>query len=424
MVFVPRPFLTLVGILGMTASSAVAAASIAASGSPVWMPRGRDRVRVLHLGDSHVAAEAFASAVRAFFVQRYGTGEGGLYLPDLLPRTGEAGSRFRLEGGWKVVPARSATDPETDLAGGWAESAARGATVRLAGPFSEGRILLGRQPAGGRVVVRVDGRVAAERRLAGPPGVEVIRVSSGAAGGHEIEIVAGGDGPVRFLGAVLDSSRQGALYFPVGVNGALASSLLKLPESSLFAQLQAVDPEVVILAFGTNEARTFEPEARLLSQQMATLVGRVRRALPAAFVVVVGPPDQARRTRSGGIAAVPARELVSRSFGAAARQEGALFVDLAEAMGGAGAVRAWNSERPPLVQEDLVHFTSPGYLRLARLLVGALDGRETMNRIPAAAAVPAGGVRFERDPSGRVRLTNQPSGAAPAPILGTARKTN
>ena len=426
MVFLRGRLLPFVAILGIMAGGAVLevpavfAVATATSGLPGWTPRMRERVRILHLGDSHVAAEPFASAVRAFFVQRYGAGEGGFYLPDLLARANDPGSRLRIDGSWKVVHARSAADPETDLAGGWAEATVRGASARLVGSFSEGRILLGRQPAGGRVTVRVDGRVVADRRLAGPSGVEVVKVPAG----NEVELVVGGDGPVRFLGAVLDSGRQGALYFPVGVNGALASSLLKLSERSFADQLQAVDPDVVIVAFGTNEARTFGPEARLLSEQMAALIERVRRAVPAAFVVVVGPPDQARRTRTGGIAAVPARDLVSRAFGAAARQEGALFVDLAEGMGGAGSARAWSSERPPLVQEDLVHFTSAGYLRLARLLVGALDGRETMIRIPAVAAAPVGGVRFERDSSGRIRLTNQPSGAVPAPILGTARKTN
>ena len=403
-------------VLGLLAASATA------YGLPGWTPR--PRVRILHLGDSHVAAEPFASAVRSYFVRRYGAGEGGFYLPELLPRPREAASRLRFDRAWKVVHARSATDSETDLSGGWAEATARGAKARVLGPFTEGRILLLRQPAGGTVAVRIDGRAIVERSLAGSTGVEVIRVSTGATEGREIEIVAGGDGPVRFLGAVLDSARQGAVYFPVGVNGALASFLLKIPERLLADQLQAVDPDLVILAFGTNEARTFEPEARLLSEQMATLIARVRRAVPAAFVVVVGPPDQARRTRSGRLAAVPARELVSRAFEIAARQEGALFIDLAEAMGGEGAIRAWSAARPALVQEDLVHFTSAGYLRLARLLAGAFDGRETMIRIPAAAAAPTGGVRFERDSSGRIRLTNQPSGLDAAPILGTVRKRN
>jgi lysophospholipase L1-like esterase len=381
-----------------------------------------------------VAADSFSSAIRSHFVERYGAGEGGLYLPDLPVRHDDGsnrlrldatahqrldgGSRLRFDGRWKVVPVRSATGGESGLAGGWAEAASRGATLRLAGPFAEGRILLLRQPGGGTASVRVDGRIAAERRLSGAPGLEVVSVSAAGGEGREIEVIVAGDGPVRFLGALLDSGRQGAVYYPVGVNGALASWLLKIPERLFSDQLQAVEPDLVILAFGTNEARTFDPD------QMSTLVARIRRAVPAAQVIVVGPPDQARRTRSGGVAAVPARDLVSRAFGQAARQSGALFVDLAEAMGGEGAIRAWSAERPALVQEDLVHFTSAGYLRLARLLAGALDGRETMIRIPAASAAPSGGIRFERDSSGRIRLTNQPPGSGAAPILGTARNRN
>jgi hypothetical protein len=114
--------------------------------------------------------------------------------------------------------------------------------------------------------------------------------------------------------------------------------------------------------------------------------------------------------------------MVSRAFAEAARREGALFVDLAEAMGGEGAIRNWAREHPSLVQEDLVHFTPAGYLRLARLTAGRLDGRETMFfRIPALGAAPAGDIRFERDSKGRVRLTNLPPGAASHPVLGPER---
>ena len=266
----------------------------------------RSRLRILHLGDSHVAADSFASAVRAHFVERHGAGDGGLYLPDLPPPgnggtrgRGDGSARLDLDGRWRVVHSRSAAGGDAGLAGGWAEASARGATLRLSGPFAQGKLLLLRQPGGGTASVRLDGRPVAEKRLSGATGLEVVGLPGGGAQTHEVEIVAAGDGPVRFLGALLDSGRQGAVYYPVGVNGALASSLLKIPERLFADQLQAVEPDVVILAFGTNEARTFEPEARVLSEQMAALVARVRRAVPAARVVVVGPPDQARRTRSG-----------------------------------------------------------------------------------------------------------------------------
>ena len=202
---------------------ALAAAPSVAPGLSAVGPRSRPRV--LHLGDSHVAAEPYAAALRAHFAERTGAGEGGLYLPDLLPAGKDGAGRLRLDGRWKVVHARSAEGGEADLAGGWAETAARGATLKLSVPFAEGRIFLLRQPGGGTATVRVDGRDAASVRLAGATGLEVVRIPGSGPGGREVELAAAGDGPVRFLGALLDSGRPGALYLPVGVNGAMGGYL-------------------------------------------------------------------------------------------------------------------------------------------------------------------------------------------------------
>jgi lysophospholipase L1-like esterase len=375
---------------------------------------------VLHLGDSHVGAEAFSTAMRSYFAGKSGPAEVELLLPDLLPQGGGRSGGLTLDRTWKVVHSRTAPAGDSGLAGGWAETSARGASIRIRGRFGSAKVLLLRQTGGGSASVRLDSRSSGAVRLAGQPGVEVVRLAA-SPGDHEVEVVADGDGPVRFLGALLEPGKGGAAYLPVGVNGALASMLLRIPEPILAAQLAAIDPDLVIVAFGTNEARTFGVERGPLADQMATLVSRIRRAAPRAAVVVVGPPDQGRRTASGAAAAVPARETVSRAFADAARREEATFVDLAAGMGGPGSIRTWKEERPSLVQEDLVHFTKAGYLRLARILSGALDGRETMDRRPTAFAASSGDVRFERDASGRVRLTNLPPGQVPAPILGTAR---
>jgi lysophospholipase L1-like esterase len=39
-----------------------------------------------------------------------------------------------------------------------------------------------------------------------------------------------------------------------------------------------------------------------------------------------------------------------------------------EAMGGAGSAYRWARQNPPLMARDLIHFTVPGYQRLAQLM--------------------------------------------------------
>jgi hypothetical protein len=133
-----------------------------------------------------------------------------------------------------------------------------------------------------------------------------------------------------------------------------------------------------------------------------------------------------------------------------AARTGAAFADLRDAMGGPGSVARWLRASPPLAQPDRVHFTAPGYERLARFiaseLVAALESER--RRIAAAeapfvlpAAVPprprpstdpaaagttlrdpdaGGGIRSYRDPSGRLVLTNLEVVPPRVPELGRA----
>lgn len=402
------------------------ALSASAPTSPAWSTR--PQIRILHFGDSHVAAVPFASAVRSALAERFGAGEGGIVLPDLPGASPQGGPRLRFGAGWKVVRGKHADSGLAGLAGGWAEGSAAGSAARLEGPFAQGRLLLLKQPGGGTATIRLDGRPIQKVRLsAAEPSLETVSVRSAGPGEHRVEVVAAGDGPVRLLGVVLGSDRSGAVYMPIGVNGARASSLLRLSEPLLARQLAEVDPDLVILAFGTNETWTTGLEPGALEEQISSVVLRIRRSVPRAAVLVAGPPDQARRSVSGTIESVPQREMVSRVFEEAARNEGASFVDLAEAMGGSGSAGSWKAARPSLMQEDLIHFTVPGYLRLAQIFSDAIRGRETprlvLNRASPERAGPtsSGDVRIASDARGRIILTNAPVPASDIPRLGRTR---
>lgn len=50
-----------------------------------------------------------------------------------------------------------------------------------------------------------------------------------------------------------------------------------------------------------------------------------------------------------------------------ARAQGCHFWSMFDAMGAGGAYR-WARQNPPLMARDLIHFTVPGYQRLAQLM--------------------------------------------------------
>ena len=411
---------------------------------------GGARLRVLHLGDSHVSAEPLGRTLRDLLGGVAGGEAGpGLVFPGLpFNATRGRGVTVTLSPGWTRTYGREPLPPgETGLCGGFAEARRAGATLALAGRFASVRLHLLRQPGGGSALVRVDGRLAGRVDLDGASDLALFRWSGPAA--SRLEVEAADARPVRVLGVALEEERGGLVYSPAGVVGAQANVLLRCREELFVRQLAAEAPDVVILAFGTNEARDsgFEPGA--YSATLETLIRRVRRGAPAALVFLAGPPDQ-EKSAGGGGRPVPALSLVTATQRDVAARTGAAFLDLREAMGGAGSVRRWVRSSPPLAQPDHVHFTAPGYERLARFvaadLVATLEReRERVAAAEAPFVLPASvpsrpyaaeraaaarpepreteggsGLRSYRDASGRLVLTNLDVAPPRAPELGRA----
>jgi len=92
------------------------------------------------------------------------------------------------------------------------------------------------------------------------------------------------------------------------------------------------------------------------------LLDRLRRAVPTASIMVVGPGDRWRYVR-GRWQVVDGIDKIVAAQQAACKEHGAAFWDTRARMGGKGAMRDWVYSG--LAQVDFVHFTSAGYHRLA-----------------------------------------------------------
>lgn len=319
--------------------------------------------RVLHLGDSHSAARSFGAFWRASLQAQFG--EGG--FAGGLPWTSAAGPRCGRTAGWKILlpTLRNGTDGWSGPGGAYLEAGRAGERAWVETPFRRLRLHLLRQPGGGRARVRVDGLEVALADLDGPHGAVLVQPDlRGESRRLEIECLGG---PVRILGVALEGA-AGASYAALGVNGAQANWLLRSDPTTFDAVLQRENPDLVILAFGTNEASLsdFDPES--YRRGLRSVLDRFRASLPEAAILLLGPPDSVlARARPGALGQV------DRIQAELARQAGALFLSQQEAMGGAGAMLAW--ARDGLALKDRIHFSAEGYARLARAGLAGLFAR-------------------------------------------------
>lgn len=343
------------------------------------------QVRILHFGDSHLAATPAQMAYGQVFRGTPGDASTGLGLPWIQPRPGVKSARSK---GWSTVT-RARGDESLGLAGGFLETLQGGQWARLEGRFSRMRLHFLRTADGGSAEIRVDGNTLGHVGLCGK-GLQVFDREIPAAW-HQVEIHTRG-GRVRLLGAALEEG-PGVVHSPLAFNGAEASWLSRIPEPLFQAQIRAEAPDLVILAFGTNEAAAPAFRGEAYRSALEAVLDRFRRAAPQAGLVLVGPPDgRFQRGTPGALDAVV--DLQRR----VAASRGAVFVDQRQAMGGSGAIAEWL--RSGLASQDLVHLSAPGYLRLAASVT-----RELMPGLhPVLPALPT-----------RARKGSLPAGPAPTP---------
>jgi lysophospholipase L1-like esterase len=336
-------------------------------------------VRVLQLGDSHTAADHQSAAVRRALQARFGgAGRGAVQFGLPIAAHSAEGVRSGLTGEWRVEQARRPTGERGDgrfgLGGVALSSAAAGARAWLEPGTPSGRIELAylKQPGGGGFEIFVDGvrqlRLSARASLPG----SAWQALSPARPARTVEVRVLGDGEVRLFAASFEQAAPGLVYDALGVNGARASALLEWDEAHLAEQVSHRAPDLVVLAYGTNEAgERVAPET--WEKQLGTVLQRIAKAAPGAACLVLGPPDRAAPGPRGW-ASLPAIQQVVAAQRRAAEAAGCAYFSQFDAMGGEGSMAAWAQESPPRAARDRVHLSREGYAQLGEAFASALVG--------------------------------------------------
>jgi lysophospholipase L1-like esterase len=339
--------------------------------------------RIVHYGDSHIAADILTGALRRELQAFFGDAGVGLVLPG-CPWYSRIGVSTRASSGWQIdgsTQASLAADGRFGLAGVSLSTNASGEWITVTATASYFDVYFLNQPGGGTVDILLDGveqkhNVSLASRVAEPAYVEVVAKGGGLA--HTIEICTTSAGRTRILGIAIERNSAGVVYDALGINGARARRPLRWDWKLLASNLERRDPDLIIVAYGSNEVGDADLDLEEYQKHFTTLLERFRRAAPRASVLVISPPDRAVRVgrRWKTINRMSAFVEAQRR---AAFKTGAAFYDLFAAMGGAGSIERWATLHQPLAQADRVHLTSTGY----RLVAGWLYS-ELMRGLPAS----------------------------------------
>ncbi len=362
-----------------------------------------ERVRWSVFGASHTEADWWTGRLREMLQERWGDGGHGFVMPAELVRGYRAsGVRLCRSPLWQGDSVFRMSSPQAQALGfagmsvvssdrwqlGWVETTAEGlgSLVGVAELFTLGH------RGGGTLEVTVD---------ALPP----IAVDTGAATGlqrtrfvmpdgqHRISVSPAGDGPVRVLGVSLERAPKagGVIVDAIGVRGSTVGSWLDRDLELSRDGLQALAPDLVTLAYGTNEASHQSYDMGAYRRDLRAALHHLREALPHAACVLVGPSDRAVKVGSGRYAIWDRTASVAEVQREVASEFACAFWDWQQATGGPGSMVAWRLHRPRLAAPDLIHHTRAGYERVAEMLVDGLDALSARRTPQSSSAEGADG---------------------------------
>jgi len=342
-------------------------------------------VHILQIGDSHTAGDMITSGWRTRLQARHGSGGRGVLA---------AGRPYQGYLTWGVTASQSA---------GWTVNATFGARYQEAGaPLGISGFTQTARGAGETLGVTADSPDQNFDRVIvcaiTQPGGGTVRLSMGTSEGTwsldaprrtpecrtmetdtpvgAASLVTTDPGIVSITSFATFRREGGVVLSNLGVVGAQLAHFGRTSDDVVRTELAAYRPDLIVLAFGTNEGFSTSLSGDSYEAALRQQVARIRRLAGGNVpILLLGAPDAGRReSAAAGLEgacgdgwAVPRLlgEVRSRQM-AVARDMHAAFWNWSAAMGGRCASSQWRLNEQ--MRGDHVHFTRDGGDRIGGLL--------------------------------------------------------
>jgi len=258
-------------------------------------------VHIVQIGDSHTAGDAITGALRDALQARLGNGGRGL-MPAGRPHAGvrTRGVTASMAGRWQsrglFGSGAAEAWPPRGITGYTLTSQSVGASLALTAEagqeFSAFGVCVAAGPQGPQLAITV-GDATQTVDFTTETETPVCRRFPAAAQASTARLELLG-GEAIITGWWLERPR-GLILSSLGVPGSQLQFLGRADTETMAAQFRALPPDLVILAFGTNEGFAPTADAERLESDLREQVARVRGLVGPVPILLIGPPDAASR---------------------------------------------------------------------------------------------------------------------------------
>jgi lysophospholipase L1-like esterase len=368
-------------------------------------PNAGAPVHIIQIGDSHTAGDSITQGWRSRLQAAHGNGGRGV-LAAGQPYQGYLtwGVTASQTAGWSVNATfgsryRDGGQP-LGISGFTQTASAAGQTIGVTADSPDqnfDRVILCAiaQPGGGTFILRMGGE---EHRwsLDAPQVQPACRAVDSQFPVGSASVTTEDEGIVSITSFGTFKKRGGVVLSNLGVVGSQLTHLGRTSDAVLRAEFAAYRPDLIVLAYGTNEG--FSPagsgdgfEASIRSQ-----VARIRRlAGPNVPIMLLGAPDAgtSNANLSGGVSCGDGwyeprlLSVVRERQARVARDMRLAFWNWAAAMG--GRCSSWQWRLTEQMRGDHVHFTRTGGDRIGSLLDADIArAAASVRAVPAASTDP------------------------------------
>lgn len=338
----------------------------------------KGKIRILHIGDSHIQAGYLTGSVRESFHKAFGCGtrERGFVFPFGMAHTnGPINYGAKFTGNWQGC--RSAyryQDCEWGLAGIVAKTVDDTTELKVYSnnhtfdPYFFNTIKLLYHDDSGAFSVKLKAHDAVTINQRFIPEAQCMEYyldkETDTITFQFVRDSAESKGEFVIQGLVLENDQPGITYSEVGVNGAKVSSYLSCKDFD--HQLALIQPDLVVLSLGTNDTYSNVFSDTLFYQQYDSLLQKISKGIPEANIILSTPPDFKRQRKYD----VPQNLVARRTILSLAQKYNCGVWDLFQVMGGFQSIEDWKKQG--LAAKDYVHFTETGYELQGQLLFNAI----------------------------------------------------
>ena len=354
-------------------------------------------VRVLHWGDSTIAADGVTGTVRSRLQGVFGDGGPGFLPVKVDPRwVVRPGVARWPKGDWasKNITQGGASFRRYGLSGIVARVNGR-AKVTLGGLKTDGQRQLShrfdvhyqRQPRGGTISLSADRGEAVRFSTSSSAVGDAFVTIEPDEGAAYLRLYTGSDGPVTVYGVSIETQGPGLTWETLAVAGSSVASMRRQNLTHLVGQVERRVPDLLVYQTGGNEMEYdsfVEADGEAFMWEYLEVLERIRAGAPEASCLLIGPIDQAIRSR-GQVVSKPLMSRMVELQRKAAQQAGCAFWDPWSAMGGEGSYARWLNMEPPLAWTDLMHLSKEGRALIGESLADSiLDAYDQWKRVQVA----------------------------------------